>query len=82
MAVNGEVLESDSTRLAEKTFAAGVDVELHMFDDSVHVFPVFPFLPEASTALDLARSFADRVTGRTVHRLTPRSERAVHHHGA
>jgi salicylate hydroxylase len=50
-AAAGEVLESDATRFAEKAAAAGVDVTYEVVPDSVHVFVLFPFLPEASETL-------------------------------
>ncbi|WP_229052554.1 alpha/beta hydrolase fold domain-containing protein [Aeromicrobium sp. Leaf350] len=50
-AVRGEVLESDTTRFAERAKAAGADVTLELVDDSVHVYTLFPFLPEAATTL-------------------------------
>ncbi|WER50595.1 alpha/beta hydrolase fold domain-containing protein [Cupriavidus sp. WKF15] len=46
-AVEGEVLLSDTTRLADKAVASGVDTTLRVIEDSVHVFTLFPFLPEA-----------------------------------
>lgn len=50
-AVHGEVLLSDTLRLEEKARAAGVPTTLHLVDDSVHVYPLFPFLPEATEIL-------------------------------
>lgn len=47
-----EVLFNDTTRLAARAEAAGVDVTLKTVDDSVHVFPVFSFLPEAREFVD------------------------------
>lgn len=47
-----EVLFNDTTRLAACARAAGVDVTLKTVDDSVHVFPVFSFLPEAREFVD------------------------------
>jgi salicylate hydroxylase len=51
-AVHGEVLESDTTRFAERAKAAGANVSLKMVDDSVHVFTLFPFLPETAETLE------------------------------
>ncbi|WP_322047546.1 alpha/beta hydrolase fold domain-containing protein [Paraburkholderia sp. J67] len=51
-AVEGEVLESDTTRFAERAKAAGADVALKMVADSVHVFTLFPFLPETGETLE------------------------------
>jgi salicylate hydroxylase len=45
-ASEGEVLLSDATRMAERAKAAGVDVTLRLVEDSVHVYTLFPFLPE------------------------------------
>jgi salicylate hydroxylase len=51
-AVQGEVLESDTTRFAERAKAAGANVQLKMVADSVHVFTLFPFLPETAETLE------------------------------
>lgn len=51
-AVEGEVLESDTTRFAERATAAGANVKLKMVADSVHVFTLFPFLPETAETLE------------------------------
>lgn len=47
---SGEALEDDAVRLAQRAEEAGVPVSLETFDDSVHAFALFPFLPEAATA--------------------------------
>jgi salicylate hydroxylase len=51
-AVKGEVLESDTTRFAERAKAVGANVTLKMVADSVHVFTLFPFLPETAETLE------------------------------
>ncbi|MFM0337312.1 alpha/beta hydrolase fold domain-containing protein [Paraburkholderia fungorum] len=51
-AVEGEVLESDTTRFAQRARTAGANVTLKMVADSVHVFTLFPFLPEAAGTLE------------------------------
>lgn len=56
--VDGEVLQSDGTRFADKARAAGVDVTLRVVPDSVHVFTLFPFLPEAQDTLEDAARWA------------------------
>jgi epsilon-lactone hydrolase len=49
---DAEVLLDDSTRVAERAKAAGVDVTLEVFPDMPHVWHAFaPFLPEASDAI-------------------------------
>ncbi|WP_028936314.1 alpha/beta hydrolase fold domain-containing protein [Pseudonocardia spinosispora] len=58
-AAEGEVLESDTTRFADKAADAGVEVTLELVDDSVHVFTIFPFLPEAGEVLHKVRQWAD-----------------------
>lgn len=50
-ATRGEVLLSDTTRFAEKAEKSGVDTTLTLVEDSVHVFTLFPFLPEARQVL-------------------------------
>jgi acetyl esterase/lipase len=50
---DAEVLLDDSTRLAERAKAAGVDVTLEIFDEMIHVFQIFaPTLPEGQKAID------------------------------
>jgi salicylate hydroxylase len=51
-AVQGEVLESDTTRFAAWARAAGANIRLKMIEDSVHVFTLFPFLPETVETLE------------------------------
>lgn len=46
-----EVLLDDSIRLADRARAAGVDVELDVGEDLLHVYPVFPGVPESEAAL-------------------------------
>lgn len=60
-AATNEVLFNDTTRLAARAEAAGVNVELRLVDDSVHVFPVFAFLPEARAALEHFAAWARRL---------------------
>lgn len=57
-----EALFSDAERLAAAVRAAGVDVELQTYRDSVHVFALFDFLPEASSAVETVADFSRRVT--------------------
>lgn len=47
-----ETLLDDSTRLAERAHAAGVSVDLEVWDDMIHVWHAFaPLLPEADQAI-------------------------------
>jgi acetyl esterase/lipase len=48
-----EVLLDDSTRLAERAKAAGVDVTIEVWDEMIHVWQFFaPLLPEATQAIE------------------------------
>jgi acetyl esterase/lipase len=56
-----EILLSDSTRLAEKAQATGVDTQLEIWPGMWHVFQVFaPYLPEAQQAIDQMGAFIRR----------------------
>ena len=61
VAATNEALRDDTTRLAERAKADGADVTLHLVDDSVHVFPLFNFLPEAEAAMAQLRDWTHRV---------------------
>lgn len=53
-----EVLLDDSTRFAEKAKAAGVAVELEVWDEMIHIWPFFAaLLPEARQAIDRMAAF-------------------------
>ncbi|HPU51074.1 MAG TPA: alpha/beta hydrolase fold domain-containing protein, partial [Burkholderiaceae bacterium] len=57
-AATNEGLVDDTTRLAERALAAGVDVTMRLYDDSVHVFVLYGFLPESVQAMAEVRAFA------------------------
>src|SRR5271168_4515028 len=59
-ASEGDVLLSDTTRLAERAEKAGVDVTLRVVEDSVHVYPIFPFLPETKATMEEVTTWARR----------------------
>ena len=59
-ASRGEVLLSDTTRLAERAEQAGVEVTLRVVEDSVHVYPIFPFLPETRATMEEVAAWARR----------------------
>jgi salicylate hydroxylase len=59
-ASQGEVLLSDTTRLAERAEKAGVDVTLRLVEDSVHVYTIFPFLPETQSTMAEVANWSQR----------------------
>jgi acetyl esterase/lipase len=61
---SAETLLDDSTRLAERAETAGVKVDLQVWEDMVHVWPIFaPVLPEGQQALDVMGEFIRAHTG-------------------
>jgi acetyl esterase/lipase len=52
-----EVLLSDSLRLAEKAQAAGVEVQLEVWEEMWHVWHGWPTLPEAQEAINHIAKF-------------------------
>jgi acetyl esterase/lipase len=53
-----EILLDDATRVAERAKRAGVDVELEVWDDMIHVWHVFAkLLPEGQQAIDKIGKF-------------------------
>jgi salicylate hydroxylase len=59
-ASEGEVLRDDATRLAARAEKAGVNVTLRLVEDSVHVYTIFPFLPETRRTMDEVAAWAQR----------------------
>ena len=59
-----EVLVDDSTRVADRAKAAGVDATLEIWDDMPHNWPLFaPILPEGQQAIDRMGEFIREHTG-------------------
>ncbi|KAF8596187.1 hypothetical protein BDV93DRAFT_528245, partial [Ceratobasidium sp. AG-I] len=56
-----EVLRDEITLLAHKATLAGVDVRHELFEDAVHVFQMFPFLPATRRAFQNVRSFVQEL---------------------
>lgn len=56
----GECLLDDTTRLAARAEKAGVDVTLRLVEDSVHVYTIFPFLPETQSTMAEVAAWAQR----------------------
>ena len=56
-----ETLLDDSTRLADRARAAGVQVELDQWEEMIHIWPIFaPVLPEGQQAIDRIGEFVRR----------------------
>jgi monoterpene epsilon-lactone hydrolase len=55
-----ETVLADSTMVADKARAAGVDVELQVWDGMIHVFQMFAELPEAQRAIGSIAEFLKR----------------------
>ena len=61
---DAEVLLDDSTRLAGVAREAGVEVEMDVWDDMIHVWHLFaPILPEGKQAISQAGEFIKKHTG-------------------
>ncbi|CAE7213385.1 unnamed protein product [Rhizoctonia solani] len=58
---DSEVLRDEITLLAHKATLAGVDVRHELFEDAVHVFQMFPFLPATRRAFRNVRSFIEQL---------------------
>jgi salicylate hydroxylase len=74
-ATQGEVLVSDTIRLAERAEKAGVDVMLRLVEDSVHVYAIFPFLPETESTMVEVAHWAQRNLERGATRSQAADER-------
>jgi acetyl esterase/lipase len=55
-----EVLAEEAKRLAERAKADGVDVTIEFYDERLHIFSLFPFLPNATRALEAVGRFTAR----------------------
>ena len=57
-----EILLNDSTRLAEKLEAAGIDVELEIWPDMWHVFQMFiGKMPESRKAVEKIGQYINKM---------------------
>ncbi len=57
-----EMMRDDTTRIAAKARAAGVDTEMHLVAGVPHVWPMFArYLPEGRVALGVVRRFIARI---------------------
>jgi epsilon-lactone hydrolase len=55
-----ETVLDDATMLAQKAKAAGVEVELEIWDGMIHVFQMFPDIPQAQKAISAIAAFLRR----------------------
>lgn len=55
-----ETVRDDATMLAAKAKAAGVDAELQVWDGMIHVFQMFPEIPQAAEATEAIAAFLRR----------------------
>ncbi len=59
-----EVLLDNSTRIAERARAAGVDVELQVWEEMIHIWPYFAdIIPEGREAIERMGAYIRRRTG-------------------
>ena len=58
-----EVLVDDATRLDARAKAAGLDVTCELYDERLHIFSLYAFLPNAGRALDSVAGFVARIGG-------------------
>jgi salicylate hydroxylase len=56
-----EVLIDDAARLAERARAVGNRVDLSLYDERLHIFSLYPFLPNAKKALSEIEAFGKRL---------------------
>ena len=54
---SAETLLDDARRVAERAQEAGVDVTYEAWDEMIHLWQFFPFLPEARQATDRIGQF-------------------------
>jgi acetyl esterase/lipase len=55
-----ETVRDDATMLAAKAKAAGVDADLQVFDGMIHVFQMFPEIPQTAQAISAIAAFLRR----------------------
>ena len=55
-----EVLVDEALRLAQRAKASNVDTTLELFDERLHIFSMFPYLPNAKDALKSVERFTNR----------------------
>ncbi|KAG6842448.1 hypothetical protein C0991_007578 [Blastosporella zonata] len=58
---DAEVLRDEATLLAHKATLAGVDVRHELFEDAIHVFQTYPFLPATRRAFSSMKDFVQNI---------------------
>ncbi|KAF9015713.1 Alpha/Beta hydrolase protein [Cyathus striatus] len=58
---DAEVLRDEISLLAHKALSAGVNVQYELFDDSIHVFQMYPFLNATRRSFESIRHFLAQV---------------------
>ncbi|KAG6919026.1 hypothetical protein DXG01_009736 [Tephrocybe rancida] len=75
---DAEVLRDEATLLAHKATLAGVDVRHELFEDAIHVFQTYPFLPATRRAFlcmkDFVRNILPQLRARSPQPLNPHVE--------
>ncbi|WP_371829969.1 alpha/beta hydrolase [Rhodococcoides trifolii] len=61
---SSEIVLTDAELMAHRLGVAGVECELQVWKDQVHVFQAADFLPESGRAIDEISAFVDSVVGR------------------
>jgi salicylate hydroxylase len=55
-----EVLVDDAIRLADRAKSTGNSVDLSLYEERLHIFSLYPFLPNAKRALEEIKAFGER----------------------
>ncbi|KAG6873859.1 hypothetical protein C0995_010471 [Termitomyces sp. Mi166 len=78
---DAEVLRDESTLLAHKATLSGVDVRHELFEDAIHVFQAYPFLPASRRAFlsmkDFVQNTLPQLRSRSPQPLTPYVEHTI-----
>ena len=70
-AATNEALFDDTSRILHRAQAQGVDVTVELVDDSVHIYPLFPFLPETKQFVLALNGWSRRILQQSVTHLGP-----------
>jgi salicylate hydroxylase len=70
-AATNEALFDDTSRILQRAQAQGVDVTVELVDDSVHIYPLFPFLPETKQFVLALNGWSRRILQQSVTNFGP-----------